>query len=118
MVRMLDIRSICFSRLFDDGFRLTHQARSGVKLRVNARRRVRKAQGASDQPALAPSDQPALAPSDQPALAPSQAMGSIRPPLTQTSKCRWFAVERPVLPTKPISWPAATVSPAWTCREP
>ena len=110
MVRMLDIRSICFSRLYDDGFRLTHQARNGVKLRVNARRRVREAQGASDQPALAPSDQPALA--------PSQAMGSIRPPLTQTSKCRWFAVERPVLPTKPISWPAATVSPAWTCREP
>src|SRR5690606_14861053 len=40
---------------------------------------------------------------DQPALAASQEYGSTSPPLIQTSKCRWFAVERPVLPTKPMS---------------
>ena len=40
MVRMLDIRSICLSRQYDNGFRLTHQKQGKVKLRVNARRRV------------------------------------------------------------------------------
>lgn len=40
MVRMFGIRSISFSRLCDNGFRLTHQKQGKVKLRVNARRRV------------------------------------------------------------------------------
>lgn len=90
MVRMLGIRSISFSRLCDNGFRLTHRERTRAKLQMNARRRVRD--GASW-----------VGGRRQPALAPSQAIGSMRPPLTQTSKCRWLAVERPVLPTKPIS---------------
>lgn len=42
MVRMLGIRSISFSRLCDNGFRLTHQERPRAKLRVNSRRRVRE----------------------------------------------------------------------------
>lgn len=46
MVRMFGIRSISFSRLCDNGFRLTHQERTGVKLRVNSSRRVRD--GASE----------------------------------------------------------------------
>lgn len=77
MVRMLGFLSIGFSRRFDDGFRLTHHGRCRAKQPVNA-------QGVL---------------TDQPALAPSQAMGSTSPPLTQTSKWRWLAVERPVLPT-------------------
>lgn len=101
MVRMLDIRSICFSRLCDDGFRLTHPRRPGAKLRVNSPGRVCEGRSAGSV-------------RTQPALAASQAIGSISPPLTHTSKWRWLAVERPVLPTKPISCPAATVSPAWT----
>ena len=100
MVRMFGIRSISFSRLCDNGFRLTHQEHAKAKQRMNARRRVRKRSSGRRRA--------------QPALAASQAIGSMSPPLTCTSKWRWFAVERPVLPTKPISWPAATVSPAWT----
>lgn len=41
MVRMLGIRSICLSRLCDNGFRLTHPTDAGVEPRVNAQRRVR-----------------------------------------------------------------------------
>lgn len=41
MVRMLGIRSICLSRLCDNGFRLTHPADTGVEPGVNAQRRVR-----------------------------------------------------------------------------
>lgn len=52
--------------------------------------------------------------SDQPAFCWSQAYGSTTEPLMCTSKCRWLAVELPVEPTRPMSWPAATVSPAWT----
>lgn len=78
MVRMLDIRSICLSRQYDNGFRLTHLAVCEAKRRVNGRRRV---------------------PEDQPAFAASQEYGSTIPPLIHTSKCRWLAVERPVLPT-------------------
>ncbi len=88
MVRMVGIRSISFSRLCDNGLRLTHRERTRAKLRMNARRRVR------DRGSFA---------EGQPALAPSQAIGSMSPPLTHTSKCRWLAVERPVLPTNPIS---------------
>src|SRR5215216_4096041 len=29
-------------------------------------------------------------------------------------KCRWGAVELPVLPSRPSTWPVVTVSPAWT----
>lgn len=76
MVRMVGIRSISLSRLFDDGFRLTHPTGARAQQRVNDRRCVR-----------------------QPALIESQLPGSTRPPLIHTSKCRWFAVERPVLPT-------------------
>ena len=46
-----------------------------------------------------------------PALATSQAHGSTTEPLMCTSKWRWHAVELPVLPTRPISWPAWTVWP-------
>jgi len=77
MVRMLGFMSIGFSRRFDDGFRLTHYEGCGAKREMN------------DTGVLA----------TQPALAPSQPIGSTRPPLTQTSKWRWLAVERPVLPT-------------------
>lgn len=77
MVRMLGIVSISFSCPFDDGIRLTHSAGCGAKREVNARR-VR---------------------GRQPALAASHACGSRSPPLTHTSKWRWLAVERPVLPT-------------------
>lgn len=77
MVRILGFASIGFSRRFDDGFRLTHHGRYGAKRTVNV---------------------PGVL-TNQPALAPSQAMGSTSPPLTQTSKWRWLAVERPVLPT-------------------
>ena len=82
MVRMLGFLSIGFSRRFDDGFRLTHHGRCRAKQPVNA-------QGVSVLAAC----------EHQPALAPSQAIGSTSPPLTQTSKWRWLAVERPVLPT-------------------
>lgn len=73
MVRMFGIRSISFSRLCDNGFRLTHQERAKAKRRMNAGRRVRNgtASGAT-----------------QPALAASQAIGSMSPPLTCTSKWR------------------------------
>lgn len=84
MVRILGFLSIGFSRRFDDGFRLTHPEGRGAKRRVNA------------QGVFTRSDR---FPTDQPALAPSQAIGSTSPPLTQTSKWRWLAVERPVLPT-------------------
>lgn len=83
MVRMSGIRAISLSRLCDNGIRLTHSPESGAKLPVNAR-------GVSRCAA-------------QPALAASHEYGSTSPPLIQTSKWRWFAVERPVLPTKPIS---------------
>ncbi len=87
MVRILGCVSIGFSRQFDDGFRLTHYGRCRAKQPVNVR-------------ACSPSDRPAeRLKKGQPALAPSQPMGSTSPPLTQTSKWRWFAVERPVLPT-------------------
>lgn len=76
MVRMVGIRSISLSRLFDDGFRLTHPAGCGAEQRMNDRRCVR-----------------------QPALIESHEPGSTRPPLIHTSKWRWLAVERPVLPT-------------------
>jgi len=81
MVRMLDIRSICLSRPYDNGFRLTHAAVYEAKRKVNGRERV---PGAGD---------------DQPAFAASQEYGSTIPPLIHTSKWRWFAVDRPVLPT-------------------
>ena len=77
MVRMLDIRSICLSRQYDNGFRLTHADVCEAKRRVNGGRRVR----------------------NQPALTESHDIGSTRPPLIQTSKWRWLAVDRPVLPT-------------------
>lgn len=87
MVRMLGSRSISLSRLCDNGIRLTHPRLLGAKLPVNVRERVRN--GRAD--------------AGQPAFAASQPMGSTSPPLTLTSKCRWLAVERPVLPTKPMS---------------
>lgn len=40
MVRMLGVRSISLSRLYDDGFRLTHPARTEAKREMNARERV------------------------------------------------------------------------------
>ena len=77
MVRMLDIRSISLSHRYDNGIRLTHHAGCEAKRRVNGGRRVR----------------------NQPALTESHDIGSTSPPLIQTSKWRWLAVERPVLPT-------------------
>ena len=41
MVRMLGIRSISFSRLCDNGFRLTHRNGTRAKLAVNVGGRVR-----------------------------------------------------------------------------
>ncbi len=40
MVRMLGVRSISLSRLYDDGFRLTHPAGAAAKREVNDRERV------------------------------------------------------------------------------
>lgn len=40
MVRMLGVRSISLSRLYDDGFRLTHPARTEAEREMNARERV------------------------------------------------------------------------------
>ncbi len=54
----------------------------------------------------------------QPALACSQAHGSTTEPLMWTSKWRWHAVELPVLPTRPMSWPASTDWPTDTWRLP
>ena len=54
----------------------------------------------------------------QPAFCCNQAYGSTTEPLMCTSKWRWLSVELPVEPTRPMSWPAATVWPAWTCRLP
>lgn len=87
MVRMSGVRAISLSRLCDNGIRLTHSPESGAKLRMNARGVSACGYGGVAQPAFAA----------------SQEYGSTRPPLIQTSKWRWFAVERPVLPTKPIS---------------
>ncbi len=101
MVRMFGIRAISLSRLCDNGIRLTHSPESGAKLPVNDRGVSTSGSAGMGHPA-------------QPALAASQEYGSTSPPLIQTSKWRWFAVERPVLPTKPINWPAATVCPACT----
>lgn len=78
MVRMLGIRAISFSRPYDNGIRLTHSPGCGAKLGMNSR---------------------VCSAGDQPALVASQEYGSTRPPLIQTSKWRWLAVERPVLPT-------------------
>lgn len=77
MVRMLGIRSISLSHLYDNGIRLTHLPGYRAKREVNGVERVW----------------------NQPALTDSHDMGSTSPPLIQTSKWRWFAVERPVLPT-------------------
>ncbi len=56
----------------------------------------------------------AKAPRAQPAFACSQAHGSTTEPLMWTSKWRWQAVELPVLPTRPMSWPASTDWPTET----
>lgn len=86
MVRMLGIRAISLSRPYDNGIRLTHSRRCRAKTTDELSVCLRR-----DQPA------------GQPALVASQEYGSTSPPLIQTSKWRWLAVDRPVLPTNPIS---------------
>ena len=85
MVRMLGVRSISLSRRYDNGIRLTHSRGCRAKT--------------TDELSVCPLGNAR----DQPALVASQEYGSTSPPLIQTSKWRWLAVERPVLPTKPIS---------------
>ncbi len=49
-VRMLGIRSISLSHLYDNGIRLTHRAGCRAKQRVNGVRRVRKSAGVDREP--------------------------------------------------------------------
>ena len=103
MVRMPGIRSIGSPSLISaSSFRVTHPHDTGVAGIMNVRWRV----GARGAPT-----QTAWRGSRQPALALSQLIGSTSWPPTRTSKCRWFAVERPVLPTRPITCPASTYWP-------
>ncbi|KJQ55289.1 hypothetical protein RS85_00803 [Microbacterium sp. SA39] len=50
MVRMLDIRSICLSRQYDNGFRLTHTTEGGAKREMNGQVRVLRSAGVGGEP--------------------------------------------------------------------
>jgi len=94
---------------------------SGNRLALTEHRRghPRRVVGGIPQPDLAQGKRDlARGGRTQPALARSQASGSTLVPLIQTSKCRWLAVDWPVLPTSPMSCPTLTFWPETTWRLP
>ena len=116
MVRMRGVLPIGTLRFLSaSDFRVMHGAKPRVTQEVNARWRVGEH---GRMLSSAPSRAHAIGQPSGPAFSMSHSHGSTTDPLMCTSKWQWLAVELPVLPTKPISCPAATESPTCTWRVP